>query len=154
YPSAPVPRRFHPVHRRLAGRPADRAPPADRNVRRRRRGRGLLRRRALRIARGLSERQRRTMDLAKIILCMAALVFSMVRSVDAEETVNGPIYIVTYFDVAPSAAGQSVEIGRQYAEASRKEGGNQGFYLLQEIGRPNRLAILEAWRDKQAYEAH
>ena len=54
YPPAPVPRRFHPIHRRLAGRPADRPPPADRNVRGRRRRRDLLRRRALRVARSLT----------------------------------------------------------------------------------------------------
>jgi quinol monooxygenase YgiN len=68
--------------------------------------------------------------------------------------VNAPVYVVTYFDVAPPAAAQSAALARQFAEASRKEAGNTAYDMLAEIERPNRLAILEAWRDKQAYEAH
>ncbi len=67
---------------------------------------------------------------------------------------NGPVYIVTYFDVAPSAATQSAAIARQYAEASRKEDGNAGFEAFEEIGRPSRFALLGAWRDTKASEAH
>jgi len=53
YPPAAVPRRLHPVHHRLAGRPADRPPAADRNVRGGSCRRRLVRRRALRPARNL-----------------------------------------------------------------------------------------------------
>ena len=41
-----------------------------------------------------------------------------------------------------------------YRDASRKEDGNLRFDVLQEIARPNRFAILEAWRDKAALDAH
>ena len=61
---------------------------------------------------------------------------------------------MTYSDVAPPAAAQTAALAREFVEASRKQAGNMGFDVLEEIGRPNRLAILETWRDKQAYDAH
>lgn len=67
---------------------------------------------------------------------------------------SGPVYIVTYFEVAPNAASQSSGIARQFVEASRKEAGNDEFEIFEEIERPSRFAILEAWRDKQAADAH
>jgi quinol monooxygenase YgiN len=76
------------------------------------------------------------------------------QPVKAEEAVNTPVYVVTYFEVAPPTAGQAAALARQHADASRKEAGNVGFEMLAEIGRPNRLAVLEAWRDKPAYDAH
>jgi quinol monooxygenase YgiN len=94
------------------------------------------------------------MRLFRLIFSLAALVLIAVRPTLAEEAVSAPVYIVTYFEVAPTAAAQSAALGRQYADASRKEAGNTAYNMLEEIGRPNRLAILEAWRDKQAYEAH
>ena len=94
------------------------------------------------------------MRLSHLIVGLAALSLATVRPLHAEETGNGPVYVVTYFDVAPPAAPQTAALARQFVEASRKEAGNMGFEVLEEIGRPNRLAILETWRDKQAYDAH
>ena len=94
------------------------------------------------------------MRLSSLIYGLAALALATMQPVNAEEAVNTPVYAVTYLDVAPSAAGQAAALARQHAEASRKEAGNAGFEMLAEIGRPNRLAILEAWRDKSAYDAH
>lgn len=89
-----------------------------------------------------------------LIFALAALVFGTVRPVYAEDTVSGPVYLVTYFEVAPTAAQQAAALARQYAETSRKEDGNSGFEVFEEINRPARFAILEAWRDKQASDAH
>jgi quinol monooxygenase YgiN len=94
------------------------------------------------------------MRFSHLILTLAALGLLMVWPVDAEETVNGPAYVVTYFEVAPAAAAQGAGIARQYVEAGRKETGNGEFEIFQEIERPSRFAILEAWRDKQAADAH
>jgi quinol monooxygenase YgiN len=94
------------------------------------------------------------MRISYLIFALAALVLATVRPVYAEETMNGPLYLVTYFEVAPTAAAQGAGIARQYAEASRKEAGNGEFEVFQEIERPSRFAILEAWRDKQASDAH
>jgi quinol monooxygenase YgiN len=94
------------------------------------------------------------MDFARLIFFAATLCLATLRPVSAEDTVNASLYAVTYFEVAASKVEDSAVIARQFAEASRKEPGNAGFDMLAEIGRPNRLAILEAWRDKAAYEAH
>jgi quinol monooxygenase YgiN len=94
------------------------------------------------------------MRLQHLILAVAALVLGAVRPLYAEETMNGPVYIVTYFDVAPTAAQQSAGIVRDFADASRKEDGNSGFEAFEEIGRPSRFAILVIWRDKKTADAH
>jgi len=94
------------------------------------------------------------MRFSHLIFALAALVLATARPLYAEETVSGPVYIVTYFDVAPTAAQQSAGIVREFAEASRKEDGNAGFEAFEEIGRPSRFAILETWRDKKASDAH
>lgn len=94
------------------------------------------------------------MRFLHFIMAVAALSLAALQPVNAEEAVNTPVYAVTYFDVAPAAAAQAAALARQHAEASRKEAGNVAFEMFAETGRPNRLAILEAWRDKPAYEAH
>jgi quinol monooxygenase YgiN len=94
------------------------------------------------------------MRLAHSIFIVAVLCLATVLPVEAEDTVSGPVYIVTYFDVAPMATQQAAALARQYVEASRKEDGNYGFEVFEETNRPTRFAILEAWRDKKASDAH
>jgi autoinducer 2-degrading protein len=84
---------------------------------------------------------------------LAALGLGTAQPAFTEETVSGPVYIVTYFDVAPTATAQSVAVSRQHAEAARKQDGNAEFEVFEEIGRP-RFATLEAWRDKKADDAY
>jgi quinol monooxygenase YgiN len=67
---------------------------------------------------------------------------------------SGPIYCVTYFEVAPSALDSTAGLLRQFAAATGKENGNVEFLALHEIGRPSRFAFVEAWRDKAALDAH
>jgi quinol monooxygenase YgiN len=94
------------------------------------------------------------MRFSYLIFSLAAFALTIASPLHAEETVSGPLYIVTYFDVAPTTAAESAAIVRQYAEASRKEDGNAGFEAFEEIERPSRFAILETWRDKKASDAH
>src|SRR5437879_10633558 len=67
---------------------------------------------------------------------------------------SGPAFCVTYFEVAPAASRKTAGMLRQFAGATRKEDGNVEFLALHESGRPGRFAIVEAWRDKAALEAH
>jgi quinol monooxygenase YgiN len=67
---------------------------------------------------------------------------------------TGPVYVVTYFEVALSADRKTVGLLRQFAAATRKEDGNAELTVLHEIARPGRFAIVEAWRDKAALDAH
>jgi quinol monooxygenase YgiN len=94
------------------------------------------------------------MRLSHSIVGLTALALATIQPISAEEAVNTPVYAVTYLEVAPPVVGQAAALARQHADASRKEAGNVGFEMFAEIGRPNRLAVLEAWRDKSAYEAH
>jgi quinol monooxygenase YgiN len=94
------------------------------------------------------------MRFSRLIISLAALGLVIARPVDAEDPVNSPVYAVTYFEVAPASAGQVASLARQHADATRKENGNVGYEIFAEIGRPNRLAILEAWKDKGASDAH
>jgi quinol monooxygenase YgiN len=94
------------------------------------------------------------MRVSHLIFTLAALGLAIVPPIYAEETVNGPVYLVTYFEIAPTAAAQGAAVARQYAEASRKENGNDEFDVFEEVARPSRFAILEAWRDKNAADAH
>lgn len=65
-----------------------------------------------------------------------------------------PVYVVTYFDVMPKDSGKAVALLRQFATATRKEAGNTELTVLHEIARPGRFALVEAWKDKTAYDAH
>lgn len=67
---------------------------------------------------------------------------------------TGPAYVVTYFEVAPAAARKTTGLLRQFAAAARNEPGNVEFLALRELTRPGRFALVEAWKDKAALEAH
>ncbi len=63
-------------------------------------------------------------------------------------------YAVTYLEVAPASEGEAVNLIKQAAAASRKEAGNVRFDVLQRLDRKSHFAILEAWSDPKAREAH
>lgn len=67
---------------------------------------------------------------------------------------SGPAYCVTYFEVDPAASRKAAGLLRQFAAATRQEDGNAEFVALHEIARPGRYALIEAWRDKAALDAH
>jgi quinol monooxygenase YgiN len=67
---------------------------------------------------------------------------------------SGPLYVITYFEVAPEAARKTGALLRQFGAATHKEAGNVEFTALHETGRPGRFAIVEAWKDKPTFEAH
>jgi quinol monooxygenase YgiN len=67
---------------------------------------------------------------------------------------SGPAYVVTYFEVAPAASRKTGGLLRQFSAATRREAGNVEFLALREITRPGRFALVEAWQDKAALDAH
>jgi quinol monooxygenase YgiN len=67
---------------------------------------------------------------------------------------SGPAYCITYFEVAPAASRKTGGLLRLFAATTRKEDGNLEFLALHEIARPGRFAIVEAWKDKAALDAH
>jgi quinol monooxygenase YgiN len=64
------------------------------------------------------------------------------------------IFLATYVDVMPNSVDAAERLLDRYREASRKDDGNLRFQVLEEISRPNRFAIVEAWKDKAALDAH
>jgi quinol monooxygenase YgiN len=64
------------------------------------------------------------------------------------------IFLATYVDVMPNSVDAADRLLDRYREASRRDDGNLRFQVLQEISRPNRFAIIEAWKDKAALDAH
>jgi quinol monooxygenase YgiN len=67
---------------------------------------------------------------------------------------DGATYLVTYFETAPAAADAVAGTMRQYAAETAKAPGAAEFLAFRELGRGNRFAFFEGWRDKAALEAH
>jgi quinol monooxygenase YgiN len=89
----------------------------------------------------------------RAVLGAAILISGMAAM--AHAAAAGPqIYVVTYLEVGAPAAAKAAALLRRMAAASRRQGGNTRYDVLQEIGRPERFAIVEGWRDKEAFEAH
>src|SRR5437764_8995117 len=72
----------------------------------------------------------------------------------APAPITGPVYLLNFFEVAPSGVEKASTPLRQYAAESRKADGNSGALALRETSRPGRFALVEVWRDKPAAEAH
>src|SRR5436190_1447629 len=75
-------------------------------------------------------------------------------AIGAEPRTLNPVYVLTHVDVFPAGKDQTIELLKQLAEASRKEGGNLRFDILQQDGRANHLPVVEAWRDGEAQRLH
>jgi len=85
-----------------------------------------------------------------IRLALGGLILAGAQSAHAQ----GGTYVVTYVDVMPNAVPASAAVLARYRDTGRKEDGNLRFDVLQEIARPNRFTLVEAWRDKAALDAH
>lgn len=73
---------------------------------------------------------------------------------DVQAQGAGEVYVATYVEVIPSAAGDAVGLLRQYRDATRKDEGNQRAEVVQETNRPSRFAVMTIWADAKAFEAH
>lgn len=90
-----------------------------------------------------------------MLIAAAALAAATVPvATMAQAPAAGTAYMVTYIEVAPPAQADAAGLLKAVAAASRKETGNERFDVLQRIDRKNQFAILEAWTDLKAAEAH
>jgi quinol monooxygenase YgiN len=71
-----------------------------------------------------------------------------------QPSVAGPVQIVTYIDVSPSATPAALAALRQYRNASRNETNYVALDIYQEVGSPNRFMLLETWAEQPDFEAH
>jgi quinol monooxygenase YgiN len=90
-------------------------------------------------------------DISRCLLISPILAVTLAHVAHAQ---SSAIYVTTYVEVMANAIAPGVSLLEAYSDASRKQDGNLRFNVLQEIGRPNRFAIIEAWRDPGALDAH
>jgi quinol monooxygenase YgiN len=91
-------------------------------------------------------------DLAMMVT--GTMLAAAIPSAALAQAPAGTSYAVTYIEVAPSAAAQTIGLLKELAAASHKAAGNQRYEILERIERKNHFAILEAWSDFAAADAH
>lgn len=63
------------------------------------------------------------------------------------------IYVVSHVDVPPPRKDECIAALNPLAEASRRGDGNVRFEVVQQTSRPNHFTVVEAWKDRKAYDA-
>ena len=66
---------------------------------------------------------------------------------------GGALYVITHVDVFPAGKDQAAVLVKAQAEAARKDDGNLRYDVLQWDGHPNHFTLVEAWRDRKAFDA-
>jgi quinol monooxygenase YgiN len=89
--------------------------------------------------------------ISRLLLSVTIFAATLAQSAHAQ---SGAVYITTYVEVMANAITPSISLLEAYRDASRQQDGNLRVSALQEIGRPNRFAIVEAWRDQSALDGH
>jgi len=67
---------------------------------------------------------------------------------------GGAVFVVTHVDVIPPRKDDSLPLLKQLATDSRAEAGNLRFDVVQQVNRPNHFTVVEAWKDRAAFDAH
>ena len=93
---------------------------------------------------------RRIVRFVLVGVAMSLLAIPGARAQGGPEAVA---YCVSYIEVAPAAKDKAATLLKGLAQASRKGEGNLRFDVLQRRERSNHFAIVEAWKDKNAFEA-
>jgi quinol monooxygenase YgiN len=84
----------------------------------------------------------------------APVVAAEVELQDGTKLADKPYFIVTYVEAAPDATDAVATLLKEHAAASKDDDGNLRFEILQRGDRENHFAILEAWADPDARNAH
>jgi quinol monooxygenase YgiN len=73
----------------------------------------------------------------------------------AGSATNQAVYVVSHVDIGGGGPqGDAPGLLRRLAEASRKEGGNLRFDILQHNVRANHFTVVEGWRSQKDLDAH
>ena len=89
--------------------------------------------------------------VGSVVLALALL---SVEPADAQVQGDASVYVLAYAEVGPSAERAGPAGFVAYRDAARREPGNAGADVLQQIGRPGHFAVIEGWKDKTAYDQH
>jgi len=90
--------------------------------------------------------------LPLLLACGALAVAGAGRAADAPK-IEGPLYVTTYIEVAPDAAGSTLAALKAYRNDSLKEGASAAD-IFQETGQASRFVVSEIWKDQQSLQAH
>src|ERR1700761_6077404 len=91
---------------------------------------------------------RQFFQLVVLLTVLAAALAGPARAQDSA------VHIVTYVELMPDEIAGGAALLKHDRDVSRRKPGNLRFDVLHEIARPNRFAILEAWKDKADRDAH
>lgn len=92
--------------------------------------------------------------LPYLVLSIVMLPSGLGVQIHGQAPADTALHAVSYVDVMPSARAAMVAALTQYRDTSRKEDGYVRFDLLEQVGRPGHVAVVEMWRDQQAFDAH
>lgn len=90
----------------------------------------------------------------RLILRLALAVIAAATLVQIVCADSNPVHLVTYVEVMPHSVASGAALLETYRGAGRKEAGNLRFDVFEEIARPNRFIIVEAWVDRGALDMH
>jgi quinol monooxygenase YgiN len=90
--------------------------------------------------------------LSWLVLCGALAAAGATYAADAPK-IEGPLYLTTYIEVAPDAAGSALAALKAYRDGSLKEGAT-AIDIFQESGQLNRFVVDEIWKDQSSAEMH
>ena len=76
----------------------------------------------------------------------------LIPPAQAQDT--GPVYVVTYVEVKPTAKADASALLKGYRDATRGEAGNLRSEVVQRTTRPGQFVILAVWKEQKAMEAH
>jgi quinol monooxygenase YgiN len=88
------------------------------------------------------------------VLAALAVMLPTMHSDARAQDANAMIYVAGYVEVMPTAARRAGALLRQYRDATRKEDGNLRSEVVQRLGQKNHFVVIEAWKDKAAFDAH
>ena len=63
------------------------------------------------------------------------------------------VFVASHVDVPPPRKDEVIAALNPLADASRKGDGNMRFEVVQQTSRPNHFTVIEAWKDRKAYDA-
>jgi quinol monooxygenase YgiN len=89
-----------------------------------------------------------------LLLCLVTLSIGFDIESHAQAPQGGDVYTVSYVEVLPSARAAMVAALKQYRDTSRLEDGYVRFELLEQVGRPGHVAIIETWKDQKSFDVH
>ena len=92
--------------------------------------------------------------IRKLMRFVLPLLIMFLTSIESGQPVDASVYVATYIDLQLGSTEQGLSLIRQYREATRTQAGSSRIDVVQEIARPNRFGIIEAWRDQSSFDTH